>query len=710
MARTADLPLAADVAALARADARSRRAVIAGVDRKLGAAFSVVLGSCVTLAVLGYQFGLSNHEVYLLDALRQADPSLFARDWFMQDTLQYHAAFSLLTAALLKLHAMESGFLVGYLLLVLLTHVAWYRLVRRVGGGVATYLVSVLLYYVAAGGKGLGVYDILQDSALLPSNIAAVAALWGIYLWCAGRWLRAGVCFAVASAFHLNYAVFLPGLVCGLFAWRWWSLRGAAPSQTLYRAGRGQGEGRTMRGSDAAADSVRSRTNTTDVRPRPNPLPGGGGADGAQGVGADAGEVRPSPHPLPARERALRGGPGDQDVRATRRAWNRLLAGVALTCLSAGVDIAIALSLFSRNTPVPLDEFVRLYAKLRHPHHYDPHAWPLAIWLAFLLPVGGCVTAWAAGWLPVVRRESTTPPRALEARAEAARVFVLTMLALAVAFVFAGGVWFANERLIQMSLWRFSVFAKLLACVGVAWVLCDSGRVKRVWLHLLISLVPIAAAAAVLWAMSRSGDAATAGAAGIVNAYRVPITLMALLTTVLAAYVLFRRLVPRSAWLVRGVVHGVGIVGLVVLTGTMGLLGHLGIGGVIQSDPEMLEVGEWARQHAERDALFLAPPQDASFRLRSHRSAVVNFKHVPQLSGEIGAWRDRMEAVLGTGSLATLPTTSLPATLRAIEQRYAAIPARRLVEIARSFDADYLVAMGPVDAPGVTEVHRSPAG
>ena len=54
----------------------------------LGIAFAVLFGVVMSLCVEGYQFGKSNHTVYLLDALRKTQPQLLANDWFTTQTLR----------------------------------------------------------------------------------------------------------------------------------------------------------------------------------------------------------------------------------------------------------------------------------------------------------------------------------------------------------------------------------------------------------------------------------------------------------------------------------------------------------------------------------------------------------------------------------------------------------------------------------------------
>src|SRR5215217_4086498 len=89
---------------------------------RVDAALGVLFGVALTIAMQGYQFGKSNHTVYLLDAMRHASPDLLKNDWFATQTLQYHAAFGVVTHGMYQLHVIEPAFLVGYLALVVLLH------------------------------------------------------------------------------------------------------------------------------------------------------------------------------------------------------------------------------------------------------------------------------------------------------------------------------------------------------------------------------------------------------------------------------------------------------------------------------------------------------------------------------------------------------------------------------------------------------------
>ncbi len=190
---------------------------------RVRAAAAVTVGCALTLSLAGYRFGTSNHAVYLLDALHKVHPELLSRDWFTTQTLQYHAVFGWLTEWMLRGGWIEQGFVVGYLLLVALMHIAWFRIVRHLGGDAVTYLVSVIFFELSAAGTGLGSYQFLQDGAFLPSNIAAVAMLWGIVLGWDGSFIAAGTVLGIAGLMHLNYAVVAPfifGLVTAPdFSW-----------------------------------------------------------------------------------------------------------------------------------------------------------------------------------------------------------------------------------------------------------------------------------------------------------------------------------------------------------------------------------------------------------------------------------------------------------------------------------------------------------
>jgi hypothetical protein len=120
---------------------------------------------------------------------------------------------------------------------------------------------------------------------------------------------------------------------------------------------------------------------------------------------------------------------------------------------------------------------------------------------------------------------------------------------------------------------------------------------------------------------------------------------------------------------------------------------HEGLRG---DDASYLALCDWTRDSTPTDAVFLVPPDEESFRLHARRAIVVNFKNVPQLSGELGEWRRRLQNVLDV-DVTTLPTP-FHRTRDAIRARYADLSPEGLATAARRNGARYVVSVRPFDA------------
>ena len=91
---------------------------------------------------------------------------------------------------------------------------------------------------------------------------------------------------------------------------------------------------------------------------------------------------------------------------------------------------------------------------------------------------------------------------------------------------------------------------------------------------------------------------------------------------------------------------------------------------------------KWARTASPPDAVFLVPPYYGEFRLLARRAVVVDDKSPPMYMNELLAWHQRLSAAVGARSLVSLDEG---------RRRYDALPADRLIEIARQFHASYVV-------------------
>lgn len=558
-----------------------------------GTALSLALCGAIWLVPAGYQFGRSNHTVYLLDAYRRADPTLLARDWFATQTLQYHGLFSVLTRVLIELggeRLMAVAFGVGYVGLVLLLSVFTLRLVRALGGTPVTAVLATVLFHLSAAGTGLGGFQFLQDGAFLPSNLANVALLGGMVLLMEGRLGLAAVTLSVAAMFHVNHAVIAPVVF--------------------------------------AAGVVASR----------------------------------------------RTGP------AVWRSWRRWL-GPALLLAAAvcGNLLPAVLHLYGERPAetLSLREFIDLYARLRHPHHYDPASWPIGLFVLALWPV-------VAGGLVILHRGYRMPD-------DARRVLLAMWWLLAAGIMLVmllAGVVFLSERFVQLAFFRFSIHWMLLACAVVAWGVLDTDLLTPRGRRLVLLGVPVLLAAAYVltrWGLLAPmlGPDLTELVAKFVTDRTAPLLLAALLMSAACVWAQQPTALPAPA-----ATAGVAAVTLVV--GTSWWFGALGLNYLPDDPPEYRRLGRWARDNTPADALFLVPPGEQTWRIESLRAIVINFKGIPQTRAEMPEWKRRMIDVTGETDLLRFAST-FPRALAAITAAYDALGAARLRDVARKYDANYII-------------------
>jgi hypothetical protein len=249
-------------------------------------------------------------------------------------------------------------------------------------------------------------------------------------------------------------------------------------------------------------------------------------------------------------------------------------------------------------------------------------------------------------------------------------VFVL-FSCLILAGLVGAGMWYLSERLIQLSLYRFSIYVQLFSCIAGAYMMLD-GRVMPAWLsRIIIAAIPVVLAG---WSVLLPGGEGLRLSVG--------------LAFVVAGYVV---LGPLGGMTLR-IVQVVGAAAVVmVIFSSWGK--RLGMMPVPRSDGDYLELCRWVGQedHTPVDAVFVVPPQEQAFRLHARRAIVVNFKGVPQLSGQIPQWRERLCEVLEMGDLRWLPRP-FPQTLWAMGQRYQRLGGEHLLRVAQRYGARYIVA------------------
>lgn len=136
----------------------------------------------------------------------------------------------------------------------------------------------------------------------------------------------------------------------------------------------------------------------------------------------------------------------------------RIALASSLALLPSGVNVFIAVrAKLSRSGALPLNEFVDLYVRLRHPHHYQPSSWPIAIWVCFVVLAA----------VALIRLRGTL------------RHICLLFCGLMVVALLGAGIFWVSETLVQLSLFRFSIYVELLGCSAAAILLVKYSMVQR---------------------------------------------------------------------------------------------------------------------------------------------------------------------------------------------------------------------------------------
>ena len=159
-------------------------------------------------ALHGLNYGISNHNSYLFGGLRLVDPELYANDWLVSQTKNYHLAFEFVAAALFKLGRSGESFAIASLVCTAVCVGAIYwivtALVRR-REALACFLlvmaVNVITTTTSAG------KSYITEGILQPSSLGSLGILLGIGFFLRGRWIASGIALAVGGLFHGNYAI-----------------------------------------------------------------------------------------------------------------------------------------------------------------------------------------------------------------------------------------------------------------------------------------------------------------------------------------------------------------------------------------------------------------------------------------------------------------------------------------------------------------------
>jgi hypothetical protein len=376
--------------------------------------------------------------------------------------------------------------------------------------------------------------------------------------------------------------------------------------------------------------------------------------------------------------------------------------------------------------PISAEEYVRLFARIRNPHHYIPSSWEPTLWVHFFFPFLLAIPAW-------VRARRGGP----HARVHAILAAMAFWCVIGTVFV----EWIPQREITQLQLFRLTYVARALATIAAAVYLLDRESTAR-WPAAFLILLLVAGSGHTLMipaalillgtdsleprrvriALLAAGAAlAAAGFAGLAGApvprplafkasdFTQPALPFAVLAATRFVLTLLRRSTPAVAATPRSTRLAWGAVAALVAASVV----HAGQHGptsrfratLASSVPEELgdwvRACEWIRRETPPGTLFVTPPYRDGFHLLARRPEVADFKSNPYTDAAIVEWKERIEDLAGGGELSC---EGFAECIPFLKERYNTLDATQLAAVGAKYAAWGCVTER--DVAGLDAVHR----
>lgn len=173
------------------------------------AAKPVIIIATVMMALrFGLNYGIGNHNTYLLHAFRICNPSLLARDWIATQAADYHPVFTYLAWLMYLVDSSGWIFAIFNLLVLSLGGYIIYMIIQSLVEktlALYTFLLVITMVGLTSTLSLSGSYIFSQT--FQPSTVAAVGYLAALVFYFRSRYLVSGLCLAVGGLFHANFLV-----------------------------------------------------------------------------------------------------------------------------------------------------------------------------------------------------------------------------------------------------------------------------------------------------------------------------------------------------------------------------------------------------------------------------------------------------------------------------------------------------------------------
>lgn len=157
----------------------------------------------------GFNFGVSNHNTYLLHALKLYKPGILASDWLASETTSYHPIFTKLSYYLLVFDS--SGWIFGWACVIFITLIAitfWLLITTLVKNKIESFAVFLFLIGINLITRTFSVtHSYLVANIFQPSLVAGLGFLLACWLFVRGQFIWSGIFLGLFMIFHANYLI-----------------------------------------------------------------------------------------------------------------------------------------------------------------------------------------------------------------------------------------------------------------------------------------------------------------------------------------------------------------------------------------------------------------------------------------------------------------------------------------------------------------------
>jgi len=167
----------------------------------------ILISVCFGLQ-FGFNYGVSNHNTYLLSGLRMFDPSILANDWLATQTTDYHNMFSYIVYMLYSLTPSGWPFAIANCIFAILGAVVMYKILEELTNSRRVTLMFLLLMGILALTETASVAaSYIFAYIFQPSTMSVLGFLLAIYCFFREHYILSGLCLAAGGIFHVNYLV-----------------------------------------------------------------------------------------------------------------------------------------------------------------------------------------------------------------------------------------------------------------------------------------------------------------------------------------------------------------------------------------------------------------------------------------------------------------------------------------------------------------------